>query len=125
MWAYIGTRLAVFALTVLAGIGLRASHAGWISIDPGTFYSILSLRGVGMIVVMAISGLGLLWYLVRQEVEIDYRVRFVACRFFLAGVLVATAYSSDQALLDDAADYFCPIYNTWRRCAHDLSGTFS
>jgi hypothetical protein len=112
MWTYIGTGLAVFALIVLLGIGLRASHAGWISVDPGTFYSILSLRGVGMIVAVAISGLGLLWYLVRQEVEIDYRARFVAYRFFLAGVLVAAAYSGDQALLDDAADYFCPIYNT-------------
>lgn len=86
MWTYILTGLGIFALMLVAGIGLRASQAGWIPLDPGTFYSILSLHGVGMIVAMAIAGLGLLWYLVRREIELDVRVPYVAYGFFLAGV---------------------------------------
>lgn len=86
MWTYIGTGLAIFALMLVAGIAMRASQAGWIAIDPGTFYSILSLHGVAMIVAMAISGLGLLWYLVRRQIEMDCRIPFVAYGFFVAGV---------------------------------------
>ncbi|MEO6835258.1 MAG: cbb3-type cytochrome c oxidase subunit I [Candidatus Tumulicola sp.] len=87
MWTYIGTGLAIFALMLLAGIALRASQAGWLAVDPGTFYSLLSLHGVGMIVAMAIAGLGLLWYLVRCEMELDERVAFIAYGFFVAGVV--------------------------------------
>lgn len=87
MWLYIGTGLAIFSLMLLAGIGLRAAEAGWLPIDPGTFYSILSLHGVGMIVAMAISGLGTLWYLVRREMELDERIAYLAYAFFVAGVI--------------------------------------
>ena len=89
MWTYIATGLAIFALMLLAGIGLRASQAGWLAVDPGTFYSILSLHGVGMIVAMAIAGLGLLWYLVRRETELDERPAWIAYGFFVAGVACA------------------------------------
>jgi cytochrome c oxidase subunit 1 len=86
MWTYILTGIAIFALMVVAGIVLRASQAGWITIDPGTFYSVLSLHGVGMIVAMVIAGLGTLWQMVRQETELDERIAFVAYAFFVAGV---------------------------------------
>jgi cytochrome c oxidase subunit 1 len=66
---------------------LRASQANWVAIDPGTFYSILSLHGIGMIVAMALAGLGVLWYLVRREIpELDPRIAYMAYGFFLAGV---------------------------------------
>ncbi|MEO7201654.1 MAG: cbb3-type cytochrome c oxidase subunit I [Candidatus Tumulicola sp.] len=87
MWTYIGTGLAIFSLMLLAGILLRAAQAGWIRVDPGAFYSILSLHGIGMIVAMAISGLGTLWYLVRREMDLDERVAFLAYGFFVAGVI--------------------------------------
>jgi cytochrome c oxidase subunit I len=91
MWTYIGTGMAIFALMALVGTALRAEQAGWLGIDPGTFYSLLSLHGVGMIVAMAIAGLGLLWYLVSREVELDERVAFVAYGFFVAGVVCVIA----------------------------------
>lgn len=87
MWTYIGTALAIFALMMLAGILLRAAQAGWIAVDPGTFYSILSLHGTGMIVAMAIAGLGTLWYLVRREMDLDERIAYLAHGFFVAGVI--------------------------------------
>ena len=87
MWTYIGTGLAIFLVMLLAGIALRAEQAGWISYDPGWFYSLLSLHGIGMITAMAIAGLGTLWYLVRRETPIDPRIAYVALSFFLAGVV--------------------------------------
>jgi cytochrome c oxidase subunit 1 len=87
MWTYLATGLAIFFLMLLTGIGLRAAQAGWIPVDPGTFYSLLSLHGVGMIVAMAVAGLGILWYLVRREMDLDERIAFLAYGFFVAGVL--------------------------------------
>jgi cytochrome c oxidase subunit I len=87
MWTYIGTGMAIFALMLLIGTALRASQAGWLPIDPGEFYSLLSLHGVGMIVAMAIAGLGTLWFLTQREVpDLDERVAFLALGFFVAGV---------------------------------------
>ncbi len=88
MWTYIVAGLTIFGLMLLVGIGLRASQAGWIPIDTGTFYSLLSLHGVGMITAMAIAGLGLLWYLVDREIHLDERVAMLAFAFFAIGVVV-------------------------------------
>jgi cytochrome c oxidase subunit 1 len=87
MWTYIVTGLAIFGLMLFAGIALRAAQAGWLPIDPGTFYALLSLHGIGMIVALAISGLGTLWYLVRREMELDERIAYLAYGFFVAGVV--------------------------------------
>jgi cytochrome c oxidase subunit 1 len=87
MWTYIATGLAIFVLMLLVGIVTRASQAGWLPLDPGSFYSLLSLHGVGMIVAMAISGLGVLWYLARREMELDESIAFIAYGFFLAGTV--------------------------------------
>lgn len=87
MWTYIGTGLAIFLLMLLVGIMLRAAQAGWLPVDPDSFYSFLSLHGVGMIVAMAIAGLGTLWYLVRREMDLDERIAFLAYGFFIAGVI--------------------------------------
>lgn len=87
MWTYILTGVTIFALMVLVGVSLRASQAGWISIDPGTFYSLLSLHGIGMIVSMVVAGLGTLWYLVSQETQLDDRGAYIAYGAFVAGVV--------------------------------------
>ncbi|HUZ50144.1 MAG TPA: cbb3-type cytochrome c oxidase subunit I [Candidatus Dormibacteraeota bacterium] len=87
MWTYIATGLAIFLLMVLVGIAMRASQAGWLTIDPGTFYSLLSLHGVGMITAMAIAGLGILWYLVSRYAKMNAGVAYLAFGFFLAGVV--------------------------------------
>lgn len=87
MWTYIATGLAIFLLMALVGLLLRASQAKWISVDPGTFYSLLSLHGVGMITAMAISGLGTLWYLVSRYVRMNAGGAYLAYGFFIAGVV--------------------------------------
>ncbi len=105
MWTYIVAGLTIFGLMLLVGIGLRASQAGWIPIDTGTFYSLLSLHGVGMITAMAIAGLGLLWYLVDRDLHLDERVAMLAFAFFAIGVLVVDRQRRFRPLrraLDDA-----------------------
>ncbi len=87
MWTYIGTGLAIFLLMMLLGIVMRAEQAGWIALDPGWFYALLSLHGIGMVTAMAIAGLGTLWYLVRRETAIDPHIAYLAYGFFLAGVV--------------------------------------
>lgn len=87
MWTYICTGLAIFGLMIFVGITMRGSQAGWWTLGPGTFYSLLSLHGIGMLTAMAVAGLGTLWYLVSREVALDTRTGFVAYGFFVAGVL--------------------------------------
>lgn len=87
MWTYIATGLAIFFVMFLLGMVMRAEQAGWISLDPGWFYALLSLHGIGMITAMAIAGLGTLWYLVRRETPLDPRIAFLAYAFFVAGAV--------------------------------------
>jgi cytochrome c oxidase subunit 1 len=87
MWIYIATGLAIFLVMLAVGILLRASQAGWLPIDPGTFYSLLSLHGVGMITAMVIPGLGILWYFVSRYTKINEGVAYLSYGFFIAGVV--------------------------------------
>lgn len=91
MWTYITTGLAIFLLMVLVGIAMRAAQAGWLPLDPGSFYSLLSLHGVGMVTAMAIAGLGTLWYLVSRYTKINEGVAYLAYGFFVAGVISVIA----------------------------------
>lgn len=67
MWAYILSGLAVFALMFVLGVFMRAEQAAWITFDAGLFYSIMTLHGAGMIVAMALCGMGGLWYIMDRE----------------------------------------------------------
>ncbi len=87
MWLYLGTGLAIFFLMVVIGIVLRAEQAGWIPLDQGWFYALLSLHGIGMITAIAIAGLGTLWYFVYREIALDARIAYIAYGFFAAGVI--------------------------------------
>ncbi len=86
MWTYMITGLGIFLLMAIVGIAMRAAQAGWFGLDPGTFYSLLSLHGIGMITAMAIAGLGILWYFVSRYTPLNQGVAFLAYGFFLAGV---------------------------------------
>lgn len=101
MWLYLGTGLAVFFVMVLIGIALRAEQAGWITLDPTQFYSLLSLHGIGMIAAMAIAGLGTLWYFVYRETALDMRVPYLAWALFVAGVvcIIVSVYPGQYGAL--------------------------
>jgi cytochrome c oxidase subunit I len=87
MWAYVLAGLAVFALMFFAGLAMRAAQAQEIAIAPGTFYSLMTLHGAGMIVAMAMCGMGGLWYLMRLEAKLSERVAWASFALIVLGVV--------------------------------------
>jgi cytochrome c oxidase subunit 1 len=87
MWAYVLTGLAVLALMLLAGVTMRAAQARWIVLDPGHFYALMTLHGSGMIVAMATCGMGVLWYLMRQQTELSEASAWTSYALIVAAVL--------------------------------------
>src|SRR5215469_963359 len=87
MWAFMAGGLAVFGLMVCVGIALRAEQATWITYDAGTFYSLMTLHGAGMIVAMALCGMGGLWYIMDREHPMDRGVAWSAFAAIVLGVV--------------------------------------
>jgi cytochrome c oxidase subunit 1 len=87
MWAYLVTGLAVFALMVLVGVTMRAEQAHWVRYDPGTFYALMTLHGSGMIVALALCGMGGLWYIMNRERPMDPGVAWAAFGLIVLGVV--------------------------------------
>jgi len=91
MWAFVVTGLAVFVLMLLVGITMRASQANWIALGPGQFYSFMTLHGSGMIVAMATCGMGLLWYVMRQDAKLSEGVAWTSLVLIVAAVIAVLA----------------------------------
>jgi cytochrome c oxidase subunit 1 len=91
MWLYIDTGLAVFALMVLVGIVMRAGQAHWIVLAPTTFYSLMTLHGIGMLASMAVCGMGALWYIMRSDGPLDERVAWWTYGLLVAGTVAVVA----------------------------------
>jgi cytochrome c oxidase subunit I len=87
MWAFALAGLAVFLLMLVDGIALRAEQAGMIVMPATTFYSLMTLHGAGMIVAMAMCGMGGLWLLMRAEVPLSEPLAWTAFALVVAGVL--------------------------------------
>ena len=87
MWAYLLTGVAVFALMVLVGLTMRAEQAHWVSFDPGLFYSLMTLHGSGMIVALALCGMGGLWFIMDRERAMDRALAWSAYALIVLGVV--------------------------------------
>ena len=86
MWAFLSAGFAVCALMVVAGIAMRAAQANWFSLNPATFYALMTLHGSGMIVAMAMCGMGALWYLMRLQTKLSEGVAWTSFALVVAGV---------------------------------------
>lgn len=87
MWAYLCTGIAIFGLMALVGVALRAEQAGWIAYGAGIFYAFMTLHGAGMIVAMALCGMGGLWFIMDRERAMDRGVAWSAYGAIVLGVL--------------------------------------
>lgn len=87
MWAFLSTGIAVFSLMVLVGFALRAEQAQWFACDPSAFYALMTLHGSGMIVAMALCGMGGLWYVMDGERAMDRGIAWSAYGTIVLGVL--------------------------------------
>lgn len=87
MWAYLVTGISIFGLMVLVGTLMRSEQAHLVSFDPGTFYSLMTLHGAGMIVSMALCGMGGLWYIMNRERAMDRSIAWSAYGAIVLGVV--------------------------------------
>ncbi len=87
MWAYLVTGIAVFSLMALVGLMLRIEQANWIAYDAGLFYSLMTLHGAGMIVALALCGMGGLWAIMDRERRMDRGLAWSAYASIVLGVV--------------------------------------
>ena len=92
---YLFTGLTVAGSLMIVGLFMRMAQAGWLTLNPANFYSLLTLHGAGMVTSFVLCGMGGLWYLVRREVKMDVRLGYATYALILAGVvlvLIATVF---------------------------------
>ena len=87
MWAYLTTGIAVFGLMVLVGLAMRMEQAHWVTYDPGSFYALMTLHGSGMIVALALCGMGGLWFIMDRERAMDQGLAWSAYALIVLGVV--------------------------------------
>lgn len=93
MKLYLVSGLIVTALMLLVGLAMRTAQAGWLTLSPELFYSLLTLHGAGMIVALAVCAMGGLWFLIRRHAELNAPLAVQAWAFIMlgvVGVIVAT-----------------------------------
>jgi cytochrome c oxidase subunit 1 len=102
MKLYIYTGLALVAVMLLVGLTMRAAQANWVpGLSPDIFYELLTLHGAGMIVGLALCGMGALWYLMRRHVSLSAPLAILAWGLTLlgvVGVVVATVFGQFSGL---------------------------
>jgi cytochrome c oxidase subunit I len=86
MWAFLSTGVAIFGLMVIIGFALRIEQAQWVAYDPGTFYALMTLHGAGMIVALALCGMGGLWYVMDRERPMNHGIAWSAYAAIVLGV---------------------------------------
>lgn len=88
MWLYLGTGLALIGILALAGLIMRLEQAGWLTFDATWFYALLTLHGIGMLVAILLCGMGGLWYVLHEDLDLDLRVPYVVYGLFLTGTVL-------------------------------------
>jgi cytochrome c oxidase subunit 1 len=87
MKLYLHSGLGIVALLLLAGLAMRAAQANWLPLAPDVFYAVLTLHGAGMIVALAMCGMGALWYLMRRHIELNAPLALLAWALIMLGVV--------------------------------------
>lgn len=91
--AWLISSLAVFTVMIVLGILMRLSQGGVLQIQPGTFYSMMTMHGLGMAGSLFSVGLAMLWWSMASHCNPNVRVMWSALALFLlgaVGLLVAT-----------------------------------
>jgi cytochrome c oxidase subunit 1 len=81
------TLLAVFSLMVLLGIALRLAQGAQLELQPQTFYSVMTMHGLGMAGALFTVGLVMVWHIVAQRCRPSLAVMWVAYALFLVGAV--------------------------------------
>lgn len=87
IYAYLSVFGAVTVLMMLLGLLMRIAQSGAMTIGPDIFYQVMTAHGVGMVGIVALGSAAIMWYFLRQYVELYTGILAANLIFFLAGVL--------------------------------------
>ncbi|MGH3573245.1 MAG: cbb3-type cytochrome c oxidase subunit I [Pseudonocardiaceae bacterium] len=85
IWLATGGLLLV--LLALLGLLMRLTQ-GWGVLSPMWFYAILTLHGTGMVAVLLMTLSAVVWYLVRGELPLSWRVNALVFVLYLVGAVL-------------------------------------
>lgn len=91
MNVHLATGLALVFALMAVGLLMRMSQAGWLALDPGWFYSLMTLHGAGMIAALVLCGMGGVWYLVSRDAAMNVRTGWWAYGTIMAGIVLVLA----------------------------------
>jgi len=87
VYVYISIFGAVVVLMMLLGLVMRVAQGGSITVEPGLFYQIMTAHGVGMVGIAGLGGAAIMWYFLRQYVELYTGILTANLVLFLIGVV--------------------------------------
>jgi cytochrome c oxidase subunit 1 len=86
--AYMGTAGAVLLLMMVLGLVMRMAQGELLPLAPEWFYQIMTLHGTGMVGIAGLAGAGIMWYFLRQFVDLSLGVAWANLGLFLTGVVL-------------------------------------
>jgi len=89
--AYMGIVAVVLLLMMVFGLLMRLAQGELVGLSDMWFYRVLTLHGVGMVGIAGLSGAGIMWYFLRQYVDLSLAVAWLNLGLFLAGVALILA----------------------------------
>lgn len=90
---WLATSITVFALMIVFGITMRLAQGAQISLEPNTFYVLMTMHGLGMAGGLFSGSLAMIWYIVGKYCEPSVKVMWAAWGIFIlaaVGLLTAT-----------------------------------
>lgn len=89
--AYLITGFLLFLLMMLAGATMRAVQGELAPIGPGLFYELLTVHGIGVVGTAGLASTAVLWYFLRQYVQLSTKIFWLNYGTFLTGVVIILA----------------------------------
>jgi cytochrome c oxidase subunit 1 len=86
--AYMGTAGVLLVLMMALGLIMRLGQGDLMDLSAQWFYRILTLHGTGMVGLAGIAGAGIMWYFLRQHVQLSRAVAWTNLGLFVLGVLL-------------------------------------
>jgi len=86
--AYMVVTGLVLLLMMIVGLLMRMSQGEWLSLSPAWFYQLMTLHGTGMVGIAGVAGAGIMWYFLRQYVDLSLTIAWTNLALTLVGVVL-------------------------------------
>ncbi|MGM8215679.1 cbb3-type cytochrome c oxidase subunit I [Bacillaceae bacterium W0354] len=78
----------VISVMIVFGILMLFAQGGVLDLTPANFYQFLTIHGTGMVGAAALAAAGVMWYFLREYVELSKKIFIWNLALFLIGVLL-------------------------------------